>query len=340
MTEQNLIEKYGLEKYIQLPKISRARLEPPKLLEVPSSPASFGIESASHVLYQEKFGKLVEENEKEIQKYKEERIEQRRNSYPLIDLSFLKMVDKRTYFLLDPGGKLSEGWWDPKSVEDQHEMKRECFVIANFPLFSVHKLNHPDFCFRGHIAPEEEKFWSFKAYAGCYHHYARPSESCVSIENDYVKSNYHDSFSLYRLRSYLEDRKLDIFEFLNKSEKIVWNIQNKKEFNFSLTSRFDGFIPKTSKNRIFEAMECFERDIYGHPKGIYIIKEAQWVSGKLKELPLLRDPLVVAIDTKLGGTKKARLIDVFNVTSLEEYIMREFTTAKLSKEEEKKVEWE
>ncbi len=212
-------------------------------------------------------------------------------------------------------------------------MKRECFVIADFPLFSVHKLNYPDFSFYGNIVREEEKFWSFEQYAGLNRGYTtrEPGSSCVSIENDYIKSNYHNSFSLYRLRSYLEDRKLGIFEFLNAAEKIMWNIQDKKGFQFSLTSRFNGFIPKMSKERIFEAGKCF-----GYSEGVYIIREAQWTSGKLKELPLLRDPLVVAVDTELNGAKKARLIDIFNATSLEEYIMREFTTAKLSKEEEKK----
>ena len=327
MNEQNLIEKYGLEKYIQLPELSRARLEPPTLLEVPSSPAIFGIESASNAEYQEKFGKLLDENRKKRLEYEKEIIKQRKDSYPFIDLSFLKMVDKKACFLLDPDGKLSEGWWDPKSVKDQHEMKRECFVITDFPLFSVYGLNYPDFGFYGNIAREEKKFWSFKPYAGLNngHTTHRHGESCVRIENDYIKSNYHNSFSLFRLRSYLEDRKLGIFEFLNVAEKIMWDIQNKEGFQFSLTSRFNGLIPDTSKKRIFEAGECFERS-----EEIYIIKEAQWTSVKLKELPLLRlrDPLVVAVDTKLSGAKKARLIDVFNATSLEEYVMREFTTAK------------
>src|SRR3989338_3707805 len=191
MDEQNLIEKYGLEKYIQLPEISRARLEPPTVLKVPSSPASFGIESASDAEYQEKFGRLLEENRKKILEYEKVRIEQRRDSYPFIDLSFLKMVDKKTCFLLDPGGKLSEGWWDSKSLEDQHEMKRECFVITELPLFSVHKLNYPDFRFYGNIAREKEKFWSFKPYAGYKDRFEGGcSGPCVNIENDYIKSNY------------------------------------------------------------------------------------------------------------------------------------------------------
>ena len=326
MAEQNLIEKYGLEQYIQLPELSRTRLKPLKLLEVPNSPAIFGIESASNAEYQEKFGKLLEKNREKRLEYEKERIEQQKNSYPFIDLSFLKMVDKKTCFLLDPGGKLSEGWWDPKSVEDQHEMERECFIIADLPLFSIHKLNYPDFMFYGNIVHEKEKFWSFEPYAGLDRNYVtyEQGSSCVNIEDDYIKSNYHNKFSLYRLRSYLEDKKLGTFEFLNTTEKIMWNIQDKEGFRFSLTSRFNGLIPATSKERIFEAGKCFES-----LEKTYIIKEAQWVSGKLKELPLLRDPLVVAIDTKLSEAKKARLIDVFNATSLEDYVSREFTKENL-----------
>lgn len=76
MTEQNLIEKYGLEKYIQFPDGKPVELQPPENLELPKLSEikeGFGIESVRYQQYIERerarIEKLLQEQKEKREKY-------------------------------------------------------------------------------------------------------------------------------------------------------------------------------------------------------------------------------------------------------------------------------
>jgi len=79
-----------------------------------------------------------------------------------------------------------------------------------------------------------------------------------------------------------------------------------------LRTSFTGMIPNETRERIAKWKETF-------PDEIYIVNEASWRFESLPR-PLFGDPLVI-------GAKSGRyyLIDVFDPTTLESYIAKEFT---------------
>lgn len=86
------------------------------------------------------------------------------------------------------------------------------------------------------------------------------------------------------------------------------------------TSTFQGIIPKSVKEGIEVAKPMFTLDGGSSKTNIFLIGEGQWVRNQMEPEPLRRfDPLVVGWDGE-----ELWLINHFNLTPLERYVIEEF----------------
>ncbi len=270
MTEQTLIEKYGLEKYINSSNVSQKE---------PSSISArvhrLGIEDLAFEDFREK---------------------QIAYSYPKINLSFLKMKNKNFAYLVN--------------------FSDTSAIITGFPQFAIFDLDSPEFKIDFHdltLANNDCSPYAIFPFRYQYPYFYPKFKS------------FEDGFNVMSLNSYLRKTNGD----LRTVKKISFPHTIQSSIDLSFTTYFKGIIPENTKEKIAIWDELSENsDIYDNT---FILVEANdWNAKIAKHSYYVKDPLVIGIHNN-----QSYLVDIFNATSLEDYVRREFTTSKLDKKGDK-----